>query len=173
MGKRKIEIQRIETIHSEPPEAEPYSALDDPDERMLTLLSELDEARAETSRAGPRLVHALRQWANYVGQVNKDSVDMVDALLARVGVGEISDQALRALLARTSHPINSESTWRELEESSTDFYLKRAKMISAQTKVMNYIQYLEETQGLVTRDVTKTMFEAMEAADYLLPRRER
>lgn len=171
MSKRKIEVQAIETIYPEIEDGE-FNPLDHADDHLLTLLGELEAARDRVSRACPRFVHAMRAWANMVKQLNDDSHELVDALLSRVGVSDMPERALRAVLARTERgETNSEPLWRDLSESAEAFYTERAKMVAIQAKVLNYLQYLESQQP--EQDVPAAILTAMEKAEHFMPRKDR
>lgn len=116
------------------------------DDRMLTLLGELQEARNDLAHALPPYLSALKNWTNLVKTMTEGSLDLVDALFARYDLGEMTTAQMDVVVRRTEQDIDTRSAWTTLDHTAEHFYRARVKFLTRQAAVMGYMQYVEQLQ---------------------------
>lgn len=143
----------------------------DADDRMVTLLGDLQEARSELAHALPEYVRALKGWASLVETMTKYSVNLVDALFARYDLGTMTDAQMAMVVKEGNHEPDVAAAWRTLNDSAERFYRARVKMVTRQSAAMGYIQYVENLKVKEDRDfedVPTMLLRHMEDATVLI-----
>lgn len=131
------------------------------DERLLTLLAELESVRRDLQHVGSDYVHALRGWADYIKTRNENSIGLIDALLTRRGVGEMTERQIATVVARTENDINPGGPWGRLVEAADAYYLTLSILATRQAAVMGYLSYLENIESR-NQDVPGVLSRTME-----------
>lgn len=118
----------------------------EPDERMIGLLSEMQEERDELARALPDYLSAMKRWIGLVEAGTKKTIALTDGMVARFDLASMNEAQIRHIAEVTDVDYDAQGTWGALVESCERYYDARTRLSIATSKAIAYLQYIEDME---------------------------